>query len=100
MDDIKKEEDKTVPIPSGMQQAKSFLKETVYVVIVSLIIVLPIRAFIAQPYIVSGDSMDKTYQNGNYLIVDELSYRFEQPKRGEVIILSFSKFQPRKQFII
>lgn len=51
-----------------------------------MIIVLPIRTFIAQPYIVSGASMDNTYQNGNYLIVNEISYKFEEPKRGEVIV--------------
>ena len=69
------------------QQSKDFIKETLYIVILSLVIVLPIRAFIAQPYIVSGASMDNTFQNGNYLIVDEISYRFQEPKRGEVIVL-------------
>jgi len=68
------------------QQTKEFIKETVYIVVLSLIVVLPIRTFIAQPYIVSGASMDNTYQNGNYLIVDEISYRFEKPQRGDVIV--------------
>jgi signal peptidase I len=65
---------------------KKFLKEFLGVAILSIIIVLPIRIFIAQPFVVSGDSMDHTFANGNYLIVDELSYRFEAPKRGEVIV--------------
>ena len=69
-----------------IQQTKEFIKETLYIVIVSLIIVLPIRTFVAQPYIVSGASMDNTLQNGNYLIVDEISYKFDEPKRGEVIV--------------
>ncbi|MFA5651846.1 MAG: signal peptidase I [Candidatus Paceibacterota bacterium] len=68
------------------KQTKDFIKETVYIIVISLIIVLPIRAFIAQPYVVSGASMDNTFQNGNYLIIDEISYRFEEPKRGEVIV--------------
>lgn len=68
------------------QSTKDFLKETLYVVILSLIIVLPIRAFVAQPYVVSGDSMDNTFQNVNYLVVDEISYRFHEPRRGEVIV--------------
>ncbi len=70
-----------------MQKSKNILKETLYIVVISLAIVLPIRAFIIQPYIVSGASMDNTFKNNNYLIVDEISYRFEEPKRGEVIIL-------------
>lgn len=73
-------------IPAKKESAKEFFKETIYIVVLSLAIVLPIRAFIAQPYIVSGASMDNTYQNGNYLIVDEISYRFEQPQRGDVIV--------------
>ncbi len=65
---------------------KSTFKEIVSIIVISLAIVLPIRAFVAQPFLVSGASMDNTFQNGNYLIVDELSYRFEEPKRGDVII--------------
>ena len=69
-----------------LQKGKDFIKETIFIVVLSLAVVLPIRAFIAQPYIVSGASMDDTFHNGNYLIVDEISYRFEEPKRGEVIV--------------
>ena len=65
---------------------KKFIKEFLGVAILSIVIVLPIRMFIAQPFVVSGSSMDNSFKNGNYLIVDELSYRFEAPKRGEVIV--------------
>ncbi len=54
--------------------------------VIVIIIVLGIRVFIAQPFVVSGTSMVPTFQNANYLIVDELSYRFGEPKRGDVII--------------
>ena len=69
-----------------MSKAKSFIKESITIIILALVIVLPIRIFIAQPFVVSGDSMVKTFQNGNYLIVDEISYRFETEKRGDVVI--------------
>ena len=65
---------------------KNFLQEVVSVVALSLAIVIPIRVFIAQPFVVSGESMSKTFSNGNYLIVDELSYRFDNPQRGDVIV--------------
>ncbi|KKU67299.1 MAG: Signal peptidase I [Parcubacteria group bacterium GW2011_GWA2_47_16] len=55
-------------------------------VLITAAIVLPIRFFIAQPFLVSGPSMDPTFHDKNYLIVDEISYRFEKPKRGEVIV--------------
>jgi len=71
---------------SEMQNIKSLIKETLVIVVISLIIVIPVRIYIAQPFIVSGDSMDNTFRNGQYLIVDEISYRFENPQRGDVII--------------
>ena len=58
---------------------------SVFIVFVIGAVVL-VRIFIAQPFIVSGTSMFPTFQNANYLIVDELTYRFHQPQRGDVII--------------
>lgn len=57
-------------------------------VLITAAIVLPIRYFIAQPFLVSGPSMEPTFMNNDYLIVDEISYRFEKPARGEVIIFN------------
>jgi len=67
----------------------SFVWEVVKFVILALVIVLPIRFYVAQPYLVSGDSMIPTFQNGNYLIVDQLSYRLREPERGDVIIFRY-----------
>lgn len=72
--------------------------ELVKYVIIALLMVIPFRIFIAQPYIVSGSSMDPTFKDGDYLIVDQLSRRFEDPKRGAVIILKYPK-DPSKFFI-
>lgn len=52
-------------------------------------IVIPIRLFIAQPFVVSGASMVPAFENGHYLIIDEVSFRFEKPKRGEVVVFRF-----------
>ena len=59
--------------------------------VLALIIVIPIRYFVAQPYIVQGASMEPTFETNQYIIVDELSYRFEKPKRGDVIVLKYPK---------
>lgn len=64
----------------------------------ALLIVIPIRLFIAQPFIVSGTSMVPTFDDGEYLIVDEISYRFNDPARGDVIIFRFP-VDPTKFFI-
>ncbi len=49
-------------------------------------ILLCIRLFFAEPFLVSGSSMEPTFETGDYLIVDELSYRFKDPKRGDVVV--------------
>ena len=63
--------------------------ELVRFAIVAIAIVIPIRVFIAQPFIVSGSSMVPTFQDGQYLIVDELSYRLNDPKRDDVVIFKY-----------
>lgn len=55
-------------------------------IIIAFVAVVLIRAFVAQPFLVSGSSMEPSFSNGDYLLVDELVYRFREPKRGEVII--------------
>ncbi len=69
----------------------AFIWDLIKFCLISLAIVLPFRLFIAQPFIVSGKSMYPTFDNGQYLIVDELSYRLNPPTRGDVIIFHFPK---------
>src|SRR3989344_8104354 len=63
--------------------------EFIKIIIIALIIVLPIRYFLFQPFIVKGDSMVPNFHSGDYLIVDEISYRFSDPKRGDVVVLKY-----------
>ncbi len=65
------------------------LKEIFTLVILAVLIVVPIRVFVAQPFVVEGLSMFPTFNDKDYLIVDELSYRFENPARGDVIIFRY-----------
>lgn len=68
---------------------KNFLAsvfEILRIVILALIIVVPIRFFIFQPFLVQGQSMEPNFENGDYLIVDELTYKFKEPKRGEIVV--------------
>ncbi|MDP4007417.1 MAG: signal peptidase I [bacterium] len=72
--------------------------EVLKVVVIALVIVVPLRVFVFQPFLVKGDSMEPNYHSGDYLIVDQLSYRFRSPERGEVIVLKFP-FDPSQRFI-
>jgi signal peptidase I len=87
----------TEPIPVSTdpnqepKKKEGFWSEIIRFTLFALLIVLPIRLFIAQPFIVSGASMDPTFETGEYLIVDQLSYRIDNPKRGEVVIFKYPK---------
>ncbi|MBI4118289.1 MAG: signal peptidase I [Parcubacteria group bacterium] len=76
----------------------TFLFETVKFAVIALLIVIPFRIYIAQPYIVSGASMEETFKSGTYLIVDQFTYRFDEPERGDVII--FRLPQDPSKFLI
>lgn len=74
------------------QIAKSPLSgffEWVKIILFALVISLPIRYFIIEPFVVNGASMDPTFATGQFLIVDRISYRFENPSRGQVIVFRY-----------
>lgn len=66
-----------------------FLFEVVKIAVVTLAIILPIRYFLMQPFFVKGASMEPNFDDGQYLIIDELSYRLREPTRGEVVVFRY-----------
>ncbi len=76
----------------------SSIWEWIKVIAIALMISLPIRFFIAEPFVVNGASMDPTFSTGQFLIVDRLSYNFQKPSRGEVIVFRYPN-QPSTYYI-
>ncbi len=68
-----------------------FLWDLVKIFILAMVIILPVRMFVAEPFMVSGSSMVPNYHDRDYLIIDRLSYRFHEPQRGDVVVLKFPK---------
>lgn len=66
--------------------------------IVSLAIILPIRYFLAEPFYVKGASMEPSFHDHEYLIIDRLNYRFNEPKRGDPVVFRYPN-DPREYFI-
>ncbi len=64
-------------------------REIITFVVLAVVIVVPIRLFVAQPFVVEGESMYPTFDSGDYLIVDQLSYRLGDPKRGDVVVFRY-----------
>lgn len=72
--------------------------EVLKVIIISLAIVIPIRYYIVQPFIVRGASMEPNFEDREYLVIDELSFYFRSPERGEVVVFRYPR-DPRQFFI-
>jgi signal peptidase I len=72
--------------------------ETVRYALVAALIIIPVRTFIAQPFVVSGNSMYPTFHNSEYLIVNELAKYEDSYQRGDVVIIRYP-LDPSKYFI-
>lgn len=80
---------------------KNFLKfifETLKIVVISLAIIIPVRYFLIQPFYVKGASMEPNFHDFEYLIINEISYRFNEPVRGQVIVFRYP-LNPQEYFI-
>lgn len=81
-----------------LKSALEVLWEVVKVAVVSLAIILPIRYFLVQPFYVKGASMEPNFYDHDYLLIDEISYRFREPERGEVVVFRYPR-DPSNYFI-
>lgn len=63
----------------------SFL-EVLEVAVIAVVAVFIVRTFFVQPFLVSGSSMSPNFSNGDYVLVDELTYHVRTPERGEVVV--------------
>ena len=75
-----------------------FIAEISKIILISLAIILPIRYFLVQPFYVKGESMEPSFYNNDYLIINEIGYRFNDPLRGDVVIFKYPK-DPKEYFI-
>lgn len=82
----------------------SFLWEIIKVFVLAAVIITPIRVFLFQPFFVEGASMEPNFQDGNYLIINELGYKkteinsvslkispFKKFERGDVVVFHYPK---------
>lgn len=84
--------------PDDLTPEISSTRNLIFFALLVLIIVLPIRVYVAKPFIVSGASMFPTFNTWHYLIIDQLSYKLSSPERGDVIVFRFPQ-NPSRFFI-
>ena len=62
------------------------LFEIVETLVLTLIIFFVIQTFVAQPYKVQQQSMEHTLEPDQYVLVDKLTPRFDDYKRGDIVV--------------
>lgn len=85
-------------IHTETKKQRGFFSESLRFAIIAFLIIVPFRLWIAQPFIVRGASMDPTFFDGEYLIIDELTYHLRDPLRGEVVVFRYP-LNPKTFFI-
>jgi signal peptidase I len=61
--------------------------EVVETLLLTLVIFFGIQTFVAQPFRVEGSSMEDTFAEGDYVLVDRLSALWSPYARGQVVVL-------------
>jgi len=84
--------------PPFWKSIGSFLLEVTKIVIISLVIIIPVRYFLIKPFYVNGASMEPTFYDHEYLVIDEISYRFGSPQRGDIVVFRYA--EDTSQFFI
>lgn len=85
-------------LTTSLKNFAIFLFELAKIIIISLLIIVPIRYFLIQPFYVKGASMEPNFYDREYLIVDEISYRFGDPDRGDIVVFRYPR-NPQEYFI-
>ena len=57
--------------------------------IIAVVLAGTVRYFLVQPFFVEGASMEPNFENGEYLLIDELSYYFRNIERGEIVVFHY-----------
>jgi signal peptidase I len=113
-DDQRKKSEEIENNTSQGYQKVSYFIELIKVIVWALVIIIPVRTFLFQPFFVQGSSMEPNFHDGEYLIVNEWGYKqttvsakdkeiftvdpSKEFKRGEVVVFRYPQ-NPREFFI-
>ena len=71
----------------------SFIWEVIKVFVWALVIIIPIRIFLFQPFFVQGSSMEPNFKDGDYLIINELGYKQTDISLGNLNLFTVKSFK-------
>lgn len=74
------------------------LWETIQTIVIAFLLAMLIRHFVVESFVVEGHSMEPTLHHGERLLVNKLAYRFQDAKRGDIVVFRYPE-DPSKDFI-
>lgn len=75
------------------KKEKIFTKELARTVLIVSLLVIIVRFFVIQPFVVKGNSMEPNFHDNEYIFVEEISARFLSINRGDVVIFKHPESQ-------
>ena len=81
-----------------LKRFTEYTLEIIKVILISLAIIVPVRYFLIQPFYVKGASMEPNFFDHEYLIINEIGYRFNSPERGDIVVFKYPR-DPSQYFI-
>ncbi len=79
---------------SVLKKIGQFILDTIQMIVLSLSVFIIVYLFLFQPHQVKGSSMYPSFHNGEFLLPNNISYRFGNPQRGDVIVFKAPKSEP------
>ena len=64
------------------------VKEFIQSLVIAGVLAFFIITFVAQSFVVDGESMKPTLSNGERLFVNKFIYRFNSPERGDIVVFT------------
>jgi signal peptidase I len=80
------------------KKKKSSAFELLESIIIAVLLALIIRFFLFEPFFIPSGSMEPTLQIGDKIIVNKIVYRFQEPKRGDIMVFKYP-LDPARDYI-
>jgi signal peptidase I len=84
--EVAPEKPRRLPDSDALEKQRPFWRELPVLIVVAFAIALLIKTFLLQAFYIPSGSMEPTLQIGDRVLVEKLSYRFDEPGRGDIVV--------------
>ncbi|MBM7854369.1 signal peptidase I [Desulfohalotomaculum tongense] len=82
----------------GQKNKKNPVREIIESVVIAVVLAVVIRMFIVEPFYIPSGSMEPTLMINDRIIVSKISYYFDEPKRGDIVVFKYPR-DPSRNFV-